>query len=62
MDFLKRMLISDIEPTQAERDRVAEVKSELDQTRSEYRQTILRIEASMRLMKEWESANRMVKE
>lgn len=61
MGFLKRLLISDIEPTAAELDRVSETKSELDQTRGEYRQTVQRIESKMRLMKAWENANRMVR-
>lgn len=61
MEFLKRMLVSDIEPTTAELNRVAETKSELDQTRGEYRQAVQRIESNMRVMKAWEAANRMTR-
>lgn len=59
MGFLKRLLISDIEPTPAELDRVSETISELDETRGEYRQKVQRIESNMRVMKAWEAANRM---
>jgi hypothetical protein len=62
MGFLKRMLLSDIEPTPAELDRVEETKTELDLTRGEYRQAVQRIESKMRVMTAWESANRMARE
>jgi len=61
MAFLKRMLISDIEPTAAELDRVKATKSELDQTRGHYRQSVQRIESNMRVLKAWEAANRMTR-
>ena len=61
MGFLRRMLVSDIEPTAAERHRVEETKDRLNQTRGEYRQAVQRVEANVRVMKTWENANRMVK-
>lgn len=60
MAFLKRLLLSDIEPTSSEQDRIAETERELNQTRGEYRQTVQRLEANIRVMKTWSAANRMV--
>jgi hypothetical protein len=62
MGFIRRLLISDIHPTEDEHGQVEETKRELDQTRGEYRQTVLRVAANMRVMKTWENANRMVRE
>lgn len=62
MAFLKRLLLSDIEPTSSEQAEVDETKRELNQTRGEYRQTVQRLEANIRVMRSWESANRMVRE
>ena len=62
MGFLKRMLISDAQPTPDESVQVEETKRELDQTRGEYRQAVLRVAANMRVMRTWENANRMVRE
>ena len=60
MNFFKKWFMSDVEPTQDERDHVDETKRELDQTRGEYRQAVLRVEAATRVMKTWENANRMI--
>lgn len=60
--FVKRMLMADAEPTPAEQDRIDASKRELDQTRGEYRQAVQRIEANVRLLRQWENANRMVRE
>lgn len=62
LGFLRRMLTADAEPTPAEQDKIEASKRELDQTRGEYRQAVLRIEANVRLLRQWENANRMVRE
>lgn len=62
MSFLKRMLISDIQPTAAERDIVDASKHELNEARGEYRQAVQRLESNARVMSAWENANRMVRE
>jgi len=62
MAFIRHLLMSDVHPTPDQTDLVEETKRELDQTRGEYRQDVLRIAANMRVMKTWENANRMVRE
>lgn len=62
LGFLKRILIGNIKPTADEESRVEATKRELDQTRGEYRQSVLRVEAGVRALKTWENANRLVRE
>lgn len=61
MAFFKRLLLSDIEPSTDERSEIAASKREVEQTRGEYRQTVQRLEANIRVMQTWSHANRMVK-
>lgn len=60
MSFFKRMLLSDIEPSSSDQDRIADTERELEQTRGEYRQTVQRLEANIRVMQTWSHANRML--
>lgn len=62
MGFLKRMMISDAQPTPDESVQVEETKRELAETRGEYRQTVQRVAAGMRVIRTWENANRMIQE
>lgn len=62
MDLLRRWLISDAIPTADEQAAVEESERELAQTRGEYRQAVLRVEANVRVIRSWENANKWVRE
>lgn len=62
MSYLRRLLLSDIEPTLSEQARATESERRLDAERGEYRQAVSRVEVGTRVMRAWENANRMVKE
>ncbi len=63
LNFLRRLIVSDIEPSPAEAEEAVALDRDLDQARGEYRQAVLRVQAGTRsVMRTWESANQMLRE
>lgn len=63
LNFLRRLIVSDIEPSPVEREEDAILERDLNQARGEYRQAVLRVQVGTKnVMRTWENANQMLRE
>lgn len=63
LNFLRRFIVSDIEPSPVEREEAAILQRDLNQARGEYRQAVLRMQVGTKnVMRTWENANQMLRD